>query len=663
SQLDPEFVSTLIRLLDEHNELVRLFRTARDRVESGDVSEFHNRLLSVVWAREYDLLTLGTLGAIMYENGPNTRTDYDVITESRGVFPQRRQGVDKRLFMNQYYMFQLHECLDWLRQNDIRREYLSGVYDAISRGDREGFQVGGCLILPRTYTEGPCYMYSHYLDALAICRVLGNPQYFVTFTCNVNWPEIKRYMLQFPELTHADKAYIIMRVFQQKNPEGYRVVSKMMVHGPFGLLHSDAVCMKEGKCGKNIPKKFIAHTFFDVDGYVHYRRRETHTCTSRRGVDLDNGYIVPYNRQLCLAFHAHINFEYCGWNTNNSSIQTNEIQNYIDGRFVCPHEAFWRVLKYDKHGRQLAVQILSVHLEACEALGLLGDDKEWHTALEEAAFSASNLQLRSLFVQILIFYDVADPMRLWKAFWRRMSDDVPRTISNSLHIRYMYMNDPELEGSVLYEVEVILKNYSKTVSDFGLPPLSPKFRDALKNRELMEEKSYNRAELAKEDESPMNDRRCFEALDRTLRDVLDAPEKLFEGKTIVLGVEENSEGDSSCITVPEEFCIRDDHNGLKNLIGFTYDENTLQHPTAAYLQQKAIVCPKNTTNEEINETVLEMLHGKCMVYTSSNKAITLGSDHREVELLYPPTVFGFSFISIGIESRGTISIELLYPPV
>lgn len=36
------------------------------------------------------------------------------------------------------------------------------------------------------------------------------------------------------------------------------------------------------------------------------------------------------------------------------------------------------------------------------------------------------------------------------------------------------------------------------------------------------------------DEAPMNDRRCFETLDRTLRDILDMPDVLFGGKTIIL---------------------------------------------------------------------------------------------------------------------------------
>jgi hypothetical protein len=27
---------------------------------------------------------------------------------------------------------------------------------------------------------------------MAICRAYGNPDLFITFTCNVNWPEIRR---------------------------------------------------------------------------------------------------------------------------------------------------------------------------------------------------------------------------------------------------------------------------------------------------------------------------------------------------------------------------------------------------------------------------------------------------------------------------------------
>nr|GEV96422.1 DNA helicase [Tanacetum cinerariifolium] len=37
------------------------------------------------------------------------------------------------------------------------------------------------------------------------------------------------------------------------------------------------------------------------------------------------------------------------------------------------------------------------------------------------------------------------------------------------------------------------------------------------------------------DESPMNDHRCFETLDRTLKDIMDVLDKLFGGKSVILG--------------------------------------------------------------------------------------------------------------------------------
>ncbi|GKB90748.1 DNA helicase [Tanacetum coccineum] len=153
--------------------------------------------------------------------------------------------------------------LDFIRkkQNDIRSDYLSGLYDALSRGERNGFEVGGRIILPMSFTGGPRYMYAYYLDALAICGKLGNLQFCITFTCNVKWLEIKRYMAAYPELSASDRPYIVCRVFKQKieaflnflknqrifgavtgaelpdpqtDPEGYKVVSEMIIHGPCG---------------------------------------------------------------------------------------------------------------------------------------------------------------------------------------------------------------------------------------------------------------------------------------------------------------------------------------------------------------------------------------------------------------------------------------------
>ncbi|GJW16858.1 DNA helicase [Tanacetum coccineum] len=86
------------------------------------------------------------------------------------------------------------------------------VWDAIMRGDSDGSDCGGRLILPQSFIGGPRYMYAHYLDALAICRIHGNPSFFITFTCNVKWPEITEYMDDFLGLTTTDRADIVDQV-------------------------------------------------------------------------------------------------------------------------------------------------------------------------------------------------------------------------------------------------------------------------------------------------------------------------------------------------------------------------------------------------------------------------------------------------------------------
>nr|GEU92892.1 DNA helicase [Tanacetum cinerariifolium] len=583
--LDQNIVQGLIGFLGKHNELVRLFRTARDKCADGAVPDFKIRLYSVAGSRQYDLPTSQTLGGIVVQSSQDIEADYDVIIESRGGAPQRINKLhpsymslqfpllfifgqpgfhppiqqhdvaeEKRVSMNMFYIYQLHErdgcygllfrggrllqqyvvgvycCIEHNRmdfyktyQSDIKKDNLSGIYDAVARGDCEGSCIGSRIILPMSFTGGPRYMYSHYLDALAICRSLGNPQFFITFTCNVNWPEIKRHMNQYPDLLLGDRADVVLRVFHQKvkefckflkdtrlfgivtgllytiefqkrglphchtllwvddkdklqraedidqyisaelpdpkdDPQGHRVVSKMMVHGPCGLTDLRAPCVKESKCSKNFLKRYNSTTYFDKDSYAHYRRRETNIYTTRRGVDLDNTNIVPYNRDLCLTFHAHINVEYCGWNM---------LIKYL--------------FKYISKGTDRIVAQIT-------------------RRVGESPLPSDRAQIQVDEIQNFVDgrYIFTDPQKLWSKYWRRMFDDIPRTTSKSLRILQLHINDPELEQYALFELEIILKEFSKSLEDFGLPSLSRDLLEELKNRELMEEKSYNREELAQE---------------------------------------------------------------------------------------------------------------------------------------------------------------------
>ena len=58
-------------------------------------------------------------------------------------------------------------------------------------------------------------MIQNYHDSIAICRVYGPPDFFVTFTCNSKWPEISEGLLE-PGQKPTDRADIIVRVCHMK---------------------------------------------------------------------------------------------------------------------------------------------------------------------------------------------------------------------------------------------------------------------------------------------------------------------------------------------------------------------------------------------------------------------------------------------------------------
>nr|GFB90004.1 helitron helicase-like domain-containing protein [Tanacetum cinerariifolium] len=88
SELRRDIVEGLINLLDSHNALVQLFRTAREKFQETHVPNFKVRLYNVVGVKEYELPTGDMLGAIVYEPGPETEMNYDMILETRSGYPQ-----------------------------------------------------------------------------------------------------------------------------------------------------------------------------------------------------------------------------------------------------------------------------------------------------------------------------------------------------------------------------------------------------------------------------------------------------------------------------------------------------------------------------------------------------------------------------------------------
>ncbi|XP_019166702.1 PREDICTED: uncharacterized protein LOC109162455 [Ipomoea nil] len=273
---------------------------------------------------------------------------------------------------------------------------------------------------------------------MAICRWIGYPDLFITFTCNPKWPEVQRF-LNDRSLKAEDRPDIICRLFKMKldsliadcrkkqlfgsvagvsevgaldkiisaeipdanmDVEYYKAVEEFMMHGPCGKARLNSPCMVKGRCSKHFPMRFLECSTFDDDGYPLYRRRENGRAITKNGIVLDNRYVVPHNRHLLLKYKAHINVEWCNqsrsikylfkyvnkghdrvttefYKTSNDSDvgkSVDEINMYDDCRYISPCEAVWRLFGFDIQLRAPSVERLSFHLPNQQSVIFADDD-------------------------------------------------------------------------------------------------------------------------------------------------------------------------------------------------------------------------------------------------------------------------------------------------
>jgi len=133
---------------------------------------------------------------------------------------------------------------------------------------------------------------------------------------------------------------------------------------------------------------------------------------------MDDGWVVPYNPYFCLKYNAHINWEIStglrhvkyifkymtkghdkasvslqpvnstaqghaiqpSHNVQQDPVVVDEVQNYVDSRYVGVCEAFWRILSFPMQSHYPPVTRLQIH------------EKNQHTVLYEEGEEQSALQ-------------------------------------------------------------------------------------------------------------------------------------------------------------------------------------------------------------------------------------------------------------------------------
>ncbi|XP_013607568.1 PREDICTED: uncharacterized protein LOC106314194 [Brassica oleracea var. oleracea] len=407
--------------------------------------------------------------------------------------------------------------LRWARNNQdvLRAELYSNVLDAVSKGDTDAKIIGKRFILPPSFTGGPRYLVEKYHDAMAICREYGNPDLFITMTANPNWKEIKEHLEIYGGDSPNDRPDIECQYF---------------------VWNNNSKVWYERKKGKTIGRIVAVHPSV---GDRYYLRILINKIKGPRSYD---------------------------------ELKTFNDVKYPDFKSVC-------------HAR-----------------GYLDDDVEWLESMSEGARTATQYQLRDMFVTFLNTCFVASPKGLWEHSWKSMSEDILHKRQKILGHTNLELDDETLEQYTLIEVEKLMRMQDRSLNDIKeMPKIKQVLKKELGNRgtgktflyqtiisrlcsrkqivrpvassgiaalllpngrtahsrfniplKIDEDKLCNikpgmmLAELIEKtdliiwDEAPMTHKHAFEALDKTLKDIMSmknphAKDQTFGGKTVLLG--------------------------------------------------------------------------------------------------------------------------------
>ncbi|KAF8105368.1 hypothetical protein N665_0158s0050 [Sinapis alba] len=217
--------------------------------------------------------------------------------------------------------------------------------------------------------------------------------------------------------------------------------------------------------------------------------------------------------------------------------------------------------------------------EACFARGLLDDDKEYIDDILRKSFNGFASSLCQVFVIMLLSGSLSTPEDVWEKTWEYFSEDIEHTRRQLLNRSVMMIK----KEFALQEIEKIMRHNGSSLSLFESMPQIRMNSTNDSNVLIADERNYNREELraavdsdtqkmtdeqkniydeimdaVKEDkggmffnrsskfsqrsisiiwdEAPMMSKHCFEALDRSLTDIVGRKsDKPFGGTVVFFG--------------------------------------------------------------------------------------------------------------------------------
>ncbi|KAK9705842.1 hypothetical protein RND81_07G086300 [Saponaria officinalis] len=143
--------------------------------------------------------------------------------------------------------------------------------------------------------------------------------------------------------------------------------------------------------------------------------------------------------------------------------------------------------------------VYPTYREACYAIGIISDDKEYIDAIVEASFWGSGCYLRNLFSTLLLSGTLSMPSIVWDKTWHLLSDDILHKQRYILQNQDLQLTNEELKNYALMDIEKSLQIKGSSLNRYEGMPL-PDTSATLHhlNTLVMDELAYDRHSLHEE---------------------------------------------------------------------------------------------------------------------------------------------------------------------
>ncbi len=186
-------------------------------------------------------------------------------------------------------------------------------------------------------------------------------------------------------------------------------------------------------------------------------------------------------------------------------------------------------------------------LQACVARGLCQNDQEWFSCMSEACTFSFPNKLRELFVNILLFNEIAEPVTLWNSFKDQMSEDFlyqARQMANNANRQL----DDEIFFQTLQAIDKLLitNPHPRTLIDFGLPvppALLPYEGNLLVDEERARYDLEEQATLTEQYTSTLNEeqKQVYDIILHSVTTIKEYMTELYQRHNINVDESENTE--------------------------------------------------------------------------------------------------------------------------